>query len=614
MQAQDGFINWVSPSLVAFHAEDNTPYWVDQVWRHHTWTGDAQFVRDMWPLVRKAVAWEQKCNDPDGDGLFRAPYEYWNCDSNGKGPKAAAFTAMAWAMLDRAARMAAVVGDAKAQEEYRAAADKTRTQIFRELWRDDEGRLGTIGADGIWRGHPQTWEEYLAVNAGLLSPEQGRSAMRWIASHYGFEPNPGVRLLACSDWWPIRWSCQWVPTGDTCLAALAGMKSGDADLWWSFLKTVVGSAFRSEFPGINMGISNAGAGGGDREDVDSVDPHTHVAVRGLFGIEPALHENRLDICPSFPSGWREAEIRTPDVSYEYRRDGDKALFHIHTPRAIIKHVRANLTGPEVVTPAETESVVTVQVGPPVAPPEPPKSAPILYDSRPQEQIAPLESSAQTRLVLYDLSDACNVTLEEFVQTAFTFDYADRPQPVSSWWGNPRLVLSPTPRALQAENGVRFLTSGRPFPGVGKTPKDLIALASWQPYPLPGGAAIPMGVRCERMWLLLQCYVHPMKNYLPNGEVVLHYEGGRQSVESLIPPFNLDCYFQHFSLKGIPVPFGRLGPWPSGWTPIHRGMGAAHADVLEVPCDPARPIESVELRATCSESVLGLAGLTVLPAQ
>ena len=115
------------------------------------------------------------------------------------------------------------------------------------------------------------------------------------------------------------------------------------------------------------------------------------------------------------------------------------------------------------------------------------------------------------------------------------------------------------------------------------------------------------MRCQRVWLLLQNYVHPMKNYIPNGEVVLHYAGGRQTVESLVPPFNLDCYFQHFSRKGVPVPLGVLGP--SGF--VHAGMLSPHADVLEIPCDASAPLESIELRATCSEGVLGLVGLTVL---
>ena len=108
---------------------------------------------------------------------------------------------------------------------------------------------------------------------------------------------------------------------------------------------------------------------------------------------------------------------------------------------------------------------------------------------------------------------------------------------------------------------------------------------------------------------VQTYVHPMKNYLPNGEVVLRYSDGGYAVTSLIPPFNLDCYFQHFSLEGVPVPFGQLGPWPSNWTAIHRGMASPNANALAIDCDPSRVLVSVELRATCSEAVIGLAGMT-----
>ena len=613
MQGENGFIRWISPSLVAFNAENNTAYWVDQVWRHYQWTGNRQFVRDMWPAVQKAVAWMRANNDPDGDGLFRDHYEYWNCDSNGKGPKAAAPSAMSWAMLDRAAHMAAIVGDAKAEAEYRALAEKTHTAIFRELWNEKEGRLGSIGSDGIWRGHPQIWEEFLASNAGLLNADQSRRAMRWIASHYGFEPQPGVKLLSCSDWWPIRWSAQWVPTGDTCLAALAGMKGGDVDLWWPYLKTVVGSAYRSIFPGINMGISNAGAGGGERDDVDSDDPHMHVAVRGLFGIEPAVHEGRLEICPAFPSDWREASIRTPDVSYEWKREGDLATFRIHTPKPMVKRVRASLGGEEIVTPSETESVITVKVGPAALPLEPAKEKTILADQLPPSAPTPVTADEHSRLVLFDLASACNVTSEEFVATQFIFDFQDRPSKLTSWWGNPSLIMPPSPRVLTAPHGVVFLTSGRPQASLSAPPKNLLALSSWKPYPLPGGATIAVGQKCERLWLLLQNYVHPMKNYLPNGEVVLRYADGGHAVTSLIPPFNLDCYFQHFSLEGVPMPFGQFAGATkfSNYPGIQKGLLSANANALAIDCDPSRVLVSVELRATCSEAVIGLAGMTAL---
>jgi len=137
-------------------------------------------------------------------------------------------------------------------------------------------------------------------------------------------------------------------------------------------------------------------------------------------------------------------------------------------------------------------------------------------------------------VLFDLSGACNRTAEELSATAFVFDSSDGPQTLAGWWGNPGLVMPATPRVLLAANGVTFLIAGKPQFTTGPTPKQLLALASWKPNPLPGGAIIPVGMKCEGLWLLLQSYVHPMKNYIPNGEVVLHYADGSTDLVSLIP--------------------------------------------------------------------------------
>lgn len=618
MQFDDGFIPWVSPSLCRLKGENNTAYWVDQVWRQYQWTGDKAFVRQMWPIVRKAVAWMRAENDPDGDGLFRDYYEYWNCDSNGKGPKSAAPSAMSWAMLDRAARMAGVMCDAAAEKEYRALADRTRGKIFAELWREDEGRLGSIGADGLWRGHPQVWEEYLAINAGLLNPAQARSAMRWVADRYGFEPNPGVNLLACSDWWPLRWSVQWVPTGDTCLAVLGGMKGGDADLWWPYLQTAVRSAFRNDAPSISMGIANTGAGGGDREDVDSVDPYLHATVRGLFGIEPALDRGRLEICPAFPTDWTEASITMPDVSYRYERKGDQATFRIHSARPLIKIVRAGLTGEAVTTPAETDSVVTVKLGPALPAHKPAGPKPIIFDEVKKKTDQPrLTPADRQRLALLDLKGIYNSTPETVTsKLAFVYDDVAVPAPgdnskkptrlIAGWWHNPALLMAAAPRMVESPGGIPFLTGGRSADGQLAPANDMLALSSWAPQPLPGGVTIPVGIRCQRLWLLLQSYVHPIKNYIPNGEVVLHYAEGEPGLIQLIPPFNLDCYFQHFSLEGQAMPLGRMvGKLP--YIAQEFSASTPHADALAIPCDPSRKLESLELRATCSEGVIGILG-------
>ena len=100
--------------------------------------------------------------------------------------------------------------------------------------------------------------------------------------------------------------------------------------------------------------------------------------------------------------------------------------------------------------------------------------------------------------------------------------------------------------------------------------------------------------------------------MPNGEVVRYADA--RKILSLVPPYNLDCYFQHFSLDGMPVPFGYLGAEPAGWTPLYPERTRAHADVLAIESDPTRLLEAVELRATCSEGILGLAGMTALAAE
>ncbi len=70
---------------------------------------------------------------------------------------------------------------------------------------------------------------------------------------------------------------------------------------------------------------------------------------------------------------------------------------------------------------------------------------------------------------------------------------------------------------------------------------------------------------------------------------------------------------HFSRQGQPVPFGRIAGKVVAYM-FGKGMQSAHADGLEIACDPSRKLESVELRATCSEAVIGLAGLTAVRAR
>ena len=612
-QRDDGYIRWISEAMVPYDAEDNTTYWVDQVWQHYRWTGDRTFLADMWPHVQRAMKFIPK-GDPDGDGLYRAFYEYWNADSNGKGPKAAAPTATAWMAFRAAANLAAAMHDEVKAAEYQAMAKKIRDAAMTQLWNEKAGRLGSIGSDGLWRGHGAIWEQYLAINAGMLDASQSRSAMRWLDSHLGFEPNPDVRLLMCSDFWPLRWSVQWVVSGDTCLAIQAGLRHGDAAIWWPYLKTLARAPFQDDGggPGIRMAVNNHGCAGGEREDVDSDDPHTQVTVRGLFGIEPDIPAGRVEILPGFPAEWTSASIRTPDLDYTYQREGDVATFKVTSSRPLVKRIRANFGGEEITTPAETTSIVKLHLAPAGTRPAGNSQSIIRTGKMPLVPYAPLSADERQRQVLVDLGGACNQTLEQLTtKTAFTFDHQDGPSPLSGWWSNPKLKMPPSPAMLKTETGVEFLIQG--YKEGEKEKPAILALSSWQPYPLPAAATIPIGMRCSRAWLLLQNYVHPMRCYVPNGEVVLNYADGTRSIVSLVPPYNLDCYFQQFALDGMDVPLGKVAEPMVGWMAAGERPTRARAQLLQIAVNPDKKLESIEIRATCSEGVIGLTGLTLLPA-
>ncbi len=124
------------------------------------------------------------------------------------------------------------------------------------------------------------------------------------------------------------------------------------------------------------------------------------------------HEGRLDICPAFPSDWREASIRTPDVSYKYRREGNRATM-THPHAAAVGQARAGQPDR-----AGSRHAGGAGVGRHAAawarrrpPPEPAKSrrswsmrGRIRRRSRPSAKVA------REQQVLFDLSAACNVTV------------------------------------------------------------------------------------------------------------------------------------------------------------------------------------------------------------
>ncbi len=112
-------------------------YWVNlpikfcmEVARHYQWTGDSAFLQEMWPHVKRAVAWVDNM-DSDRDGLPETSYGYdgWSMiDKCG-------YDANQWnVMLLAVARLADDLGEPGYAAQLRATQQKARAQIEALIW------------------------------------------------------------------------------------------------------------------------------------------------------------------------------------------------------------------------------------------------------------------------------------------------------------------------------------------------------------------------------------------------------------------------------------------------------------------------------------------------
>ncbi|MCB0587538.1 MAG: DUF4450 domain-containing protein, partial [Phaeodactylibacter sp.] len=110
------------------HHYDMNLVFIDQLLRHFQWTGDTAFLREMWPVLERHLAWEKRCFDADDDGIYDAYCSIWASDaleySGGGVTHSSAYNYYA---NKKAARLAPLIG--KAPDPYRREAEKIRRAV-----------------------------------------------------------------------------------------------------------------------------------------------------------------------------------------------------------------------------------------------------------------------------------------------------------------------------------------------------------------------------------------------------------------------------------------------------------------------------------------------------
>lgn len=323
------------------HYDMNLAYMDELLW-HLNWTGDLEYARKMWDVIKRHLAWEKMNFDPDDDGLYDAYACIWASDAlyynSGAVTHSTAYNYRANKMT---AEIAEKIGENP--EPFRFEAEKILNALNKTLWLTEKGHWAEFkDFMGFKRTHESAavWTIYHAVDGGIGDEFQNYQSMQYVDNEIPHIPVKAKGLkyenyetISTSNWLPYSWSINNVVFAEAMNTALAYFQSGRNENGFRLLKSsVLDGMYLGASPGNFGQISFYDAARGEcyRDFGDPIGVASRLLVQGLFGINPDAMNKKLVIKPGFPEKWNFANIKTPDIAFSYKRNGDKITTENYT--------------------------------------------------------------------------------------------------------------------------------------------------------------------------------------------------------------------------------------------------------------------------------------------
>ena len=217
------------------HHYDMNLCYIDELLWHFKWTGDLDYVRQMWPVITRHLAWEKLNYDPDNDGLYDAYACIWASDAlyynSGGVTHSSAYNYRA---NKTAAQLAEKIGEDPTP--YRNEAEKILKTMNERLWLPGKGHWAEYqDFMGHKRVHESAavWTIYHAIDSETANPFQAYQATRYIdtaiphipVTAHGLKEN-GYATIATTNWLPYSWSVNNIAFAEVMHTALSYFQAG----------------------------------------------------------------------------------------------------------------------------------------------------------------------------------------------------------------------------------------------------------------------------------------------------------------------------------------------------------------------------------------------------
>jgi glycogen debranching enzyme len=306
------------------------------------WTGDVNFVREMFPVVQSGINWILS-NDENGNLVSEGQVAIEHEAISMEMITTAVYTQQA---LAGAANMARLLGETNLAQDYQSKADQLNSHINDNYWVDSEGRYAEMYGEGA------KWLEYFDEETGQWTTTDtgGKTRIASLAddAQEGLKDSGGIELPEDS-----------IQALESLRSDLSGMSSGDLarPAAWPQLFTALGNipleaglatserAARSleksrdlndccygyEAQG-SLAVGECRYGYIDQclkyvKEVSSkwgrakyslaelfdIYPVAYPIVYFVFGIQPQAYEKSITIKPRLPSGWTNIKIENVEI-------------------------------------------------------------------------------------------------------------------------------------------------------------------------------------------------------------------------------------------------------------------------------------------------------------
>lgn len=582
------------------HHYDMNLNYIDELLWHFQYDADTAYMRKMWPVIKRHLAWEKLNFDSDNDHLYDAYCCIWASDalyySDGAVTHSSAYNYRGNLL---AAKIAEKIGEDA--EPYRREAEAIRKAMNERLWLEGKDAYIPNPTDimtgkrtvtpnhwaeyqdkmGYQRKHADAalWSVYTPIDCGVGNPSQMYEATRYVTSqipHIDVEiagqEHSDYQVISTSDWLPYAWSINNVASAEIMHTALAYFEAGNSAEGYRLMKSnIMDQMYLGQSPA-NFGQINyydAARGECYRDFGDNVGISSRTLIQGFFGIVPQALDGKCIIRPGFPLSWDSCEVKTPYLYYKYKKvANDKAIItvsqHFSSPLQMVARIngaKGEYTDYEGTTAQEQTFLVDIlqDAEEKSVLPSPDNAVETTPSASGSDAMTPESlglkgmTAGEKNARMVDMSKAFNANVTDIFRNEYV-----SPRPTSTTlqipvqgigeWCHPTYCPEITDSVFRSlAKGDRFEVEGIPF----ATPQqgNNIAFTSlWDNYP----SSLTIKVKSQKAsvaHILLAGSTNHMQTHIDNALIIARYNDGTSDTLRLIPPFNYCPIEQDYYVDG-----------------------------------------------------------------